>query len=326
MRSRTSRKEAGTARTRADGGTNSLSGCAGRTRRSMVESGGGSDCAATAEGIRPCRGVAPRSVRTGRTHRHSGDGGRADTAIAEEARRQVNPDPETGSRRILRVNGRLLLGLGEQWQSSFTYQTVEPIDDVYSPTGPIPGVHPSLLEAASARTGRAGHGLVLPCDATFCSWNGRQIGGIGADRQGAGCGPLDPCGDPGRGDSGVGRRRRAAVVTRSLRKQRVVEFDSGNDSRCRFSARRGNPDVWTSGRSRHAPISQPAPRRWIEHSSRLDDAALHHRQESRPILQDADVAQHVAVDDQHVGQLAGLQRAELVAAAHDLGAGLRGAA
>src|SRR5262249_54453714 len=57
----------------------------------------------------------------------------------------------------------------------------------------------------------------------------------------------------------------------------------------------------------------------------LDDAALHHGEEARAVLQDGDVRQHVAVHHQHVGQLARLERAQLVAAAQDLGTRFGGA-
>jgi lysophospholipase L1-like esterase len=58
---------------------------------------------------------------------------------------------------------------------------------------------------------------------------------------------------------------------------------------------------------------------------RLDHTPLHHREEPRAVFQHGDVGQDIAVDDQDVGELAGLDGPELVDAAHDLGAGLRGA-
>src|SRR5260370_24224342 len=57
----------------------------------------------------------------------------------------------------------------------------------------------------------------------------------------------------------------------------------------------------------------------------LDRAALHHGEEPRAILQDGDVAEHVAVDDQEIGKFAYLECAELVGAAQDLRAGFGGA-
>src|SRR6185436_13088205 len=59
---------------------------------------------------------------------------------------------------------------------------------------------------------------------------------------------------------------------------------------------------------------------------RLDDAALEDRDEPAPVLEDLDVVERIAVDDQDVRELAGLKRADLLVAAEDLGAGLRGAA
>ena len=55
----------------------------------------------------------------------------------------------------------------------------------------------------------------------------------------------------------------------------------------------------------------------------FDDAALHDGDETLAVFQKRNVPDDVAVDDQHVGQFAGLERAEFVAAPHDFGAGFR---
>src|SRR5262245_37285590 len=60
-------------------------------------------------------------------------------------------------------------------------------------------------------------------------------------------------------------------------------------------------------------------------SASLDDAALHDRQESVTLFQQGNVRQHVALHDQHVGQLAQLQRPKFVSPAEDLRARLCGA-
>ena len=58
-------------------------------------------------------------------------------------------------------------------------------------------------------------------------------------------------------------------------------------------------------------------------SAGFDGAALDHRDESLAIFEQRDVGDNVAVDDEHVGQLAWFQRAELIAAAHNFRAGFR---
>src|SRR5262245_9908045 len=57
----------------------------------------------------------------------------------------------------------------------------------------------------------------------------------------------------------------------------------------------------------------------------LHQSALHHRYEAAPVFEDRNIRQYVAIHDQHVGQLARLQGANLVTAAEDFGTRLRGA-
>src|SRR5262245_10208478 len=61
--------------------------------------------------------------------------------------------------------------------------------------------------------------------------------------------------------------------------------------------------------------SAAAPRRGTQRAALVDAAVLHHHLDAR---QRGDVEQRVAVDDDHVGELAGLDRPELAALADDL--------
>src|SRR5579864_665781 len=70
-------------------------------------------------------------------------------------------------------------------------------------------------------------------------------------------------------------------------------------------------------------LTFPDSRRFRELTG-LDDAALHHGHEPRAVIEQGDVSQHVAVDDEQVGELACFDGSELAGSAHDLGPGLRG--
>src|SRR5207244_416770 len=59
-------------------------------------------------------------------------------------------------------------------------------------------------------------------------------------------------------------------------------------------------------------------------AGKISYAALHDEGEAPVVLHDADVGGRIAIDQQEIGELAGLDQAELVAALHDLAAGARG--
>src|SRR5581483_1867618 len=61
------------------------------------------------------------------------------------------------------------------------------------------------------------------------------------------------------------------------------------------------------------------------HLSRLDYASLQHGDKAAAVLQNADIGENVAVDNQDIGKLAPFQGADLVVPPHDLGARFGGA-
>src|ERR1700679_1949293 len=99
-----------------------------------------------------------------------------------------------------------------------------------------------------------------------------------------------------------------------------------NTTRASLASLSSSAEIWYN--LHHGLIHdrvRSGPRTYEGFLARFDAAALQDCDEARPVFEKSDVGQDVAINDEHVRQLAGFERAKFLVATHDLGAGLGGA-